>query len=41
MVKTYKMKETEMGYRGSKSELLFNNQQPNIISVKVQRVDGS
>jgi hypothetical protein len=41
MVKTYKMKETEMGYRGSKSELLFNNQQPKIISVKVQRVDGS
>jgi hypothetical protein len=33
------MKETEMGYRGSKSEILYP--QPNSISVKEQRVDGS
>ena len=33
------MMETEMGYRGSKSEI--NIPQPNIISVKEQRVDGS
>ena len=33
------MKETEMGYRGSKSE--FHNPQPFEISVKEQRVDGS
>jgi len=39
MVTSQKMKETEMGYRGSKSEI--NNPQPNIISVKEQRVDGS
>jgi len=38
-VKSYKMKETEMGYRGSKSD--FNNPQPIINSVKEQRVDGS
>jgi hypothetical protein len=34
------MKETEMGYRGSKSEIL-NIPIPNRISVKEQRVDGS
>jgi hypothetical protein len=34
-VTSHKMKETEMGYRGSKSELKSNN------SVKEQRVDGS
>ena len=33
------MKETEMGYRGSKSEI--ETQSPKIISVKEQRVDGS
>nr|YP_009517167.1 LAGLIDADG homing endonuclease [Blastosporella zonata]YP_009517206.1 LAGLIDADG homing endonuclease [Blastosporella zonata]AYE93090.1 LAGLIDADG homing endonuclease [Blastosporella zonata]AYE93091.1 LAGLIDADG homing endonuclease [Blastosporella zonata] len=33
------MMETEMGYRGSKSE--FHNPQPIEISVKEQRVDGS
>jgi hypothetical protein len=33
------MKETEMGYRGSKSE--FQYPQPNETSVKEQRVDGS
>jgi hypothetical protein len=36
---SHKMMETEMGYRGSKSE--FHNPQPNEISVKEQRVDGS
>jgi hypothetical protein len=30
-----------MGYRGSKSEILFLNPQLNEISVKEQRVDGS
>ena len=34
------MKETEMGYRGSKSEIL-SIPIPNRISVKEQRVDGS
>ena len=34
MVTSYKMKETEMGYRGSKSESLVD-------FVKEQRVDGS
>ena len=33
------MNENEMGYRGSKS--VFQNPQPNEISVKEQRVDGS
>jgi hypothetical protein len=33
------MKETEMGYRGSKSK--FQIPQPNEIFVKEQRVDGS
>ena len=37
MVTSHKMKETEMGYRGSKSEILQNR----VISVKEQRVDGS
>jgi len=36
MVTSHKMKETEMGYRGSKSEFIT---QPNF--VKEQRVDGS
>ena len=36
MVKSYKMSENEMGNRGSKSDMLFNN-----VSVKEQRVDGS
>ena len=40
------MSENEMGYRGSKSELLNKilqkiNPQPNQNSVKEQRVDGS
>ena len=39
MVTSYKMKETEMGYRGSKSGI--KNPQPIEISVKEQRVDGS
>jgi hypothetical protein len=39
MVTSQKMKETKMGYRGSKSE--FHNPQPIEISVKEQRVDGS
>ena len=39
MVISHKMSENEMGYRGSKSEFL--NPQPNEISVKEQRVDGS
>jgi LAGLIDADG endonuclease len=39
MVTSYKISENEMGYRGSKSEIL--NPQPNKISVKEQRVDGS
>jgi len=39
MVISQKMIENEMGYRGSKSEIL--NPQPNEISVKEQRVDGS
>jgi hypothetical protein len=33
------MMETEIGYRGSKSEIIIL--QPNKISVKEQRVDGS
>jgi hypothetical protein len=33
------MKETEMGYRGSKSKI--KSPQPNEIFVKEQRVDGS
>jgi len=37
---SHKMKETEMGYRGSKSEIL-QTQSPNRVSVKEQRVDGS
>ena len=39
MVTSQKMNENEMGYRGSKSE--FQSPQPNEISVKEQRVDGS
>ncbi len=37
------MNESEMGYRGSKSEVSFKLPQPNFngISVKEQRVDGS
>ena len=36
------MIESEMGYRGSKSELIIQNPQPKYInSVKEQRVDGS
>jgi len=38
-VTSYMMKETEMGYRGSKSK--FQIPQPNEIFVKEQRVDGS
>nr|AYE93234.1 LAGLIDADG homing endonuclease [Termitomyces sp.]AYE93258.1 LAGLIDADG homing endonuclease [Termitomyces sp.] len=38
-VTSHKMNENEMGYRGSKSEI--QNPQPNKISVKEQRVDGS
>jgi len=43
MVTSQKMSENEMGYRGSKSELqvLAQRQQPNVFSVKEQRVDGS
>jgi hypothetical protein len=37
MVTSQKMKETEMGYRGSKSEI----QNYYELSVKEQRVDGS
>ena len=33
------MSENEMGYRGSKSEIQYSD--PNKISVKEQRVDGS
>jgi hypothetical protein len=40
MVITQKMKETEMGYRGSKSEITELST-VKIISVKEQRVDGS
>ena len=41
-VTSHKMNESEMGYRGSKSEFIKQNPQPNIInSVKEQRVDGS
>ena len=40
MVTTHRMNENEMGYRGSKSEIL-NIPIPNRISVKEQRVDGS
>jgi hypothetical protein len=39
MVINQKMKEIEMGYRGSKSDFLIS--QPKKISVKEQRVDGS
>jgi LAGLIDADG endonuclease/NADH-Ubiquinone oxidoreductase (complex I), chain 5 N-terminus len=39
MVTSHKMSENEMEYRGSKSE--FQLPQPNEISVKEQRVDGS
>jgi hypothetical protein len=39
MVTSQKMSENKMGYRGSKSEILIP--QPNFISVKEQRVDGS
>ena len=39
MVTSQKMNENEMDYRGSKSE--FQYPQPNEISVKEQRVDGS
>jgi len=40
-VTSHKMIENEMGYRGSKSEIINKNPQPNImISVKEQRVDG-
>ena len=39
-VTSHIMKETEMGYRGSKSEILYIPI-PNRISVKEQRVDGS
>jgi hypothetical protein len=39
MVTSQKMIENEMGYRGSKSEI--QSPQPNEISVKEQRVDGS
>ena len=43
MVIRQKMNESEMGYRGSKSEISFQLPQPNLneISVKEQRVDGS
>jgi len=43
MVISHKMKETEMGYRGSKSSLLKYNSQPvrKDKGVKEQRVDGS
>ena len=41
MVTSHKMTENEMGYRGSKSEFIKQNPEPNIInSVKEQRVDG-
>ena len=41
MVTSQDMNESEMGYRGSKSEFILNNPQPNINnSVKEQRVDG-
>jgi len=36
MVISHKMKETEMGYRGSKSEFVTQTE-----TVKEQRVDGS
>ena len=39
MVTSCDMNENEMGYRGSKS--VFQYPQPNEISVKEQRVDGS
>ena len=38
-VTSYKMNESEVGYRGSKSEI--QSPQPNVFSVKEQRVDGS
>jgi len=40
MVTSQKMMETEMGYRGSKSEILYIPL-PKRLSVKEQRVDGS
>ena len=41
MVTSHKMNESEMGYRGSKSEFIIQNPQPIIINfVKEQRVDG-
>ena len=41
-VTSHKMNESEMGYRGSKSEFIKIKPQPNIINtVKEQRVDGS
>ena len=39
MVTSQEMSENEMGYRGSKSEI--QSPQPNVFSVKEQRVDGS
>jgi hypothetical protein len=39
MVTSPNISENEMGYRGSKSEI--QSPQPNDISVKEQRVDGS
>jgi hypothetical protein len=43
MVTSHLMKETEMGYRGSKSSLFKYNSQPvnKGKGVKEQRVDGS
>ena len=40
MVISQDMTETEMGYRGSKSEFIQNPQPNNMNSVKEQRVDG-
>ena len=41
-VTSHKMNESEMGYRGSKSEFIIQNPQPKYTnSVKEQRVDGS
>ena len=40
MVTSYKMSESEMGYRGSKSEIIFVVESKTI-PVKEQRVDGS
>ena len=41
MVTSHKMKETEMGYRGSKSSLFNSNSKWVSKGVKEQRVDGS